>query len=391
MFLGILDRIEDGSLLSREIWLANLLINRNKPDPKIIYLPEESGIAELKVGQRFNFDGRTYSVRETIQGRWRVAEDAYCHPLFSLFNSVTDRLADFSLSSREERFTQKLNNPKFPKPVRIRFERDFYNIDEKNNRFKYQGRNFTLKVNENNWYVEEDSCNLLYSFYRGIMDRIADGTFRSRAERLSDIIIKPEHRTFQVDLNSTLWYGDLTLDDLHPALQDWFTAVQIQHQGVEKSALASNDLLDFLEAQGKAGARINIASTGKTDASANEPGGALPTLLSQRNFGIGVFQSGDYFQQLAKRENLPFREIFGYEIKVFLKYRLLGKIDRESPTQPRHNILIDDRWYQLIPDWLHSINSEEFGMGSVKDLMQLSSLLYRLDPNYRNQQAAITP
>jgi len=377
-YCRIMDCLQDWTLQSRENQLANILLDRVRPERNVIQISNEQEISRLKVGQRFNFGGRIYSVKETIQGHWRVVENA-CHPFFDFYNGITDRIADLSLESRETRYSRLVDNSEQvkPAPLRIKNRRDFYNINRAGDRFTFKARNYTVMVDSNgNWFVEEEKSHPLYSFYCGIMDRIADCSLRSRAARLSEIITPPEQRSFQVDLNSTLWYVGLQLAHLHPDLRQYFCQEHAFRDDQYISVLVSKDLLAFLGQQYRHGAKVSIASTGKTSNQESGPGGTIDRLFfaqgfKSQDFGFKTFND---FRALAKKSCFWIDRPWMHEYqKAFLKYRMLGRMDRTG----RHHILIDDRWFQVEAPWVNAIYADEFaGMGSVDRLLELSNDLW---------------
>jgi len=365
-YRAVVDRIKDGTVQSRETQLANLLLDHGNPDRTVTVIRKESELGALQFGQRFNFDGRNYTVKRNLQGQWRAVEDE-SHPLHSFFCGITDRIEDLSFFSREYRFSQLLDNPAMPL-TRIQRQRDFYKINQPGDRFNFKGRNYVVTINANQkWRIKEESCHPLYSFFVGILDRFADFSLWSRESRLAHIVIDPKYRSFQTDLNGTLWYVAVNKEHIHPSLHRHFYEERIVRGQEETTVLVSKDLLEFLGEQYRSGAKINVASTGKTSAREKESEGTLDNLftrhgIAEQDFG---FMAGKDFTAQADRRGVWFR-------CAFLKYQILGKWDGD-----RHNILIDDCWYQRWTSWFHTIDADEFFcMGSIDRLMRLSARLY---------------
>jgi len=364
---AIVDRITDGSINCRETQLANTLLDHAEPARTVIPIRKESELSAVGFGQRFNFEGRNYTVKRTIQGHWRAVEDE-SHPLHAFFCAITDRIEDLTFCSREHRLSLLLDNSKMP-VIRVRRQRDFYKINHAGDRFNFNGRNYVVTAGTKTlWRIREESVHPLYSFFNGIVDRIVDLSLSSRLSRLSQIVIPPFYRSFHADLNSTLWYVALKKQDLHPALREHFYEESIVRGQEITTVLVSKDLLAFLGEQYQLGAKISIASTGKTSPNEKGAGGTLDNLIARhgvedQDFG---FMAGKDFMRAAESRGLWFQS------KPFLKYRILGAWDGD-----RHNILIDDCWYQTWAPWFHTINSNEFfGMGSVQKLRELSARLH---------------
>ena len=368
---ALFDRLRDGSIYSRETQLANILLDHAKPVRTVIRIRKEVELSAVGFGQRFNFEGRNYTVKRTIQGRWQAVEDA-SHPLHVFFCAITDRIEDLSFTSREHRLSQWLDNPDQPL-IRIHRQRDYYSVNNVGDRFNVNGRSYVVTANEQNpWHIREESCHPLLAFFNGIVDRVADFSLRSREARLAQIVNPPFCRSFHTDLNSTLWYVAISKQDLHPSLREHFYEERIIRGKETTTVLASKDLLEFLGQQYRLGAHINIASTGKTSPLEKERGGTLDRLfklhgIEEQHFG---FMAGNDFMKKAQQRGLWLRQ------KPFLKYRILGAWDRN-----RHITLIDDCWYQTWAPWFHTIHSSEFfGMGSAGQLRQLSARLYAENP-----------
>jgi len=269
-------------------------------------------------------------------------------------------------------------------PVKIDNVHQFYYLDDANQKFTYNGRTYTTRLERtvsptfesvNLTAVEEPDSNSWCQFFSNI------GRTR-RESHINQFLVHPTERQFLVDIDKSLLYRqDLTrypLNDGYPpgvSVNDSknFTWARLWRKDKPVEVLISNRMLEFLSHQKRLGADICIASSGgwqnhypdgpniKADGAWTVTEFLRSNLLApDRRCKIFSFDNGASLQAKFRQKDKCY---FG---GAFSKAREYGNSTTKmvnGKVRSYKTILIDDQAQQRA-GFLRSIDPVEFGTGA---------------------------